>query len=93
MLLAAFAQAQEGRHAGRGEQGRGDRHAPGDELRRSLALRLRPADIGQAGAQADQAAEIAPSPRRRLGPTPPRGRVRGGRRRSGSRRCRSWTAG
>ncbi|MNJ29575.1 hypothetical protein D3C77_241470 [compost metagenome] len=62
LRLAALAQVQEGRQAGDEEQDRGDQHAHRHELCRSLALRLGPADEGQAGAQADQPADIAESP-------------------------------
>ncbi|MCY1356145.1 hypothetical protein D9M69_425870 [compost metagenome] len=58
----AFAQEQEGRQAGDGEQRGGDQHAHRDELRRRLPLRLGMADVGQAGGQADQPAEIAERP-------------------------------
>ncbi|MNZ69431.1 hypothetical protein D3C78_877290 [compost metagenome] len=62
LRLGPFAQEEEGRQAGQGEQHGGDQHAHRDELCRFLSPPLRPGDIGQAGAEAEQAADIAQSP-------------------------------
>ncbi|MNO84793.1 hypothetical protein D3C76_761450 [compost metagenome] len=62
LRLRPFAQEQKGRQAGQGEQHGGDQHAHRDELRRLLPAPLRPGDIRQAGAEAEQATEIAQPP-------------------------------
>ncbi len=64
----AFLQEQKCRQAGDREQCGRDQHGHRHEIRSLLSMTLRPGHIGQAGAQADQAADItqAPSPSRHL---------------------------
>ena len=52
----------EGRKRGQGEYDRGDPERHRHERGRFMALRLRPADVGEAAAQSQQTAEVAEPP-------------------------------